>query len=136
MVEEKLAPLQILNGWKEVANFLGKGVRTVQRYERDLGLPIHRPAGKSRGLVIATRRELSAWVTSGQEPSAKSWLTERSNKLGAQFLLVDCEIALTFSRIAMETSNHERSRSLTRNARKGYDTIQQLKVNIDLSHAE
>ena len=31
-----------LNGWKEIAVFLGKGVRTVQRWERDHGLPIHR----------------------------------------------------------------------------------------------
>jgi hypothetical protein len=31
-----------LNGWNEIATFLGKGVRTVQRWEREYGLPIHR----------------------------------------------------------------------------------------------
>jgi hypothetical protein len=55
--------LEILSGWKEIANHLGKGVRTVQRYERELGLPIRRPAGKSRGSVVATAGELDAWVT-------------------------------------------------------------------------
>ena len=53
---------QFLSGWKEIANYLGKGVRTVQRYERHAGLPVRRPAGKSAGSVVATRAELDAWV--------------------------------------------------------------------------
>jgi hypothetical protein len=55
--------LEILSGWKQIAEYLGKGVRTVQRYERELSLPIRRPAGKSGGSVIATTGELDAWVT-------------------------------------------------------------------------
>src|SRR5215468_3185980 len=38
------------------------GVRTVQRYEREFGLPIRRPTGKSRGSVIATKAEIDAWI--------------------------------------------------------------------------
>lgn len=57
-----LEPTQFLSGWKEIANYLGKGVRTVQRYERHMGLPIRRPAGRSSGSVVATRAELDAWV--------------------------------------------------------------------------
>jgi predicted DNA-binding transcriptional regulator AlpA len=53
---------QFLSGWKEIANYLGKGVRTVQRYERELGLPVRRPAGKPRGSVVVTRAEIDAWV--------------------------------------------------------------------------
>jgi hypothetical protein len=53
---------QFLSGWKDIANYLGKGVRTVQRYERDLGLPVRRPAGKPWGSVVATRNEIDAWV--------------------------------------------------------------------------
>lgn len=53
---------QVLSGWKEIANYLGKGVRTVQRYESELGLPVRRPAGRATGSVIATRPELDAWV--------------------------------------------------------------------------
>jgi hypothetical protein len=53
---------QFLSGWKEIANYLGKGVRTVQRYERELGLPVRRPAGKPTGSVVATKAELDAWV--------------------------------------------------------------------------
>ena len=58
----KLDPPQFLSGWKEIANYLGKGVRTVQRYEWQMGLPVRRPAGKPRGSVVATKAELDAWV--------------------------------------------------------------------------
>ena len=54
--------VSFLSGWKAIANYLGKGVRTVQRYERELGLPIRRPAGKPMGSVIATKAELDGWV--------------------------------------------------------------------------
>jgi hypothetical protein len=53
---------QFLSGWKEIANYLGKGVRTVQRYEREMALPVRRPAGKPRGSVMVTRAEIDAWV--------------------------------------------------------------------------
>lgn len=51
----------ILNGWKEIANHLGRGVRTVQRLEAH-GLPIRRPKGTDRSAVIALNDELDAWV--------------------------------------------------------------------------
>jgi hypothetical protein len=58
----KSEPAQFLSGWKEIANYLGKGVRTVQRYEMQLQLPVRRPAGRPWGSVVATRTELDAWV--------------------------------------------------------------------------
>jgi len=60
---KKAEPPQFLSGWKEIANYLGKGVRTVQRYEWQTGLPVRRPAGKPRGSVVATKPELDAWVS-------------------------------------------------------------------------
>jgi hypothetical protein len=44
---------------------MGRGVRTVQRYERDLRLPVHRPAGKSRSAVIAFADEIDQWMRKG-----------------------------------------------------------------------
>jgi hypothetical protein len=58
-------PQEIFSGWKDIAKYLRKGVRSVQRYERELALPIHRPGGKSRGPVIGTKAELDGWVTGG-----------------------------------------------------------------------
>jgi hypothetical protein len=51
----------ILSGWKEIAGYLHCGVRTVQRWEID-GLPVHRPAPRKRGLVIAHAEELDRWI--------------------------------------------------------------------------
>lgn len=59
IIESKL---EIMTGWKDIANYLGMGVRTVQRYEREHGLPVRRPAGKTTGSVIATKAELDGWV--------------------------------------------------------------------------
>ena len=52
----------VLNSWKEIAEYMGRGVRTVQRYERELRLPVHRPAGKSRSAVIAFADEIDYWM--------------------------------------------------------------------------
>lgn len=65
----------VLNSWKEVATYLGRGIRTVQRWERELGLPIRRPRGKPRGPVIAFRRELDQWLQSA--PTAEPQIGER-----------------------------------------------------------
>lgn len=53
---------RILSSWKEVANYLGKSLRTAQRYERECGLPVRRPAGKWHAAVFATKDEMEAWV--------------------------------------------------------------------------
>ena len=63
MRQKRITQLEILSGWKDIANYLGQGVRTVQRYERDLGLPVRRPAGRCRGAVIATKAEIDAWIS-------------------------------------------------------------------------
>lgn len=52
----------VLMGWKDIANYLNMGIRTVQRYEREHELPIRRPAGARRGAVMATRAELDEWL--------------------------------------------------------------------------
>jgi hypothetical protein len=40
-------PDQELTTWKEIASYLGVGVRTAQEYESQLGLPVHRLARRS-----------------------------------------------------------------------------------------
>jgi len=56
------AQSEILNSWKEIARYLDRGVRTVQRWERELHLPVRRPRGKRRSAVLALRREIDAWL--------------------------------------------------------------------------
>lgn len=52
---------RILQTWQEIASYLGFSVRAAQNYERDAGLPVHRPAGQKRGRVWAYADELDAW---------------------------------------------------------------------------
>ncbi len=52
----------VLSSWKEIAAYLGKGVRTVQRWERELHLPIHRPVEHNARIVIAVPEELDNWI--------------------------------------------------------------------------
>jgi Tol biopolymer transport system component len=50
-----------LESWKEIANFLGRGVRTVQRWEEVEGLPVHRHVHGRGGTVFAYKAEVRQW---------------------------------------------------------------------------
>jgi serine/threonine-protein kinase len=52
-----------LESWKEIATYLDRGVSTVQRWERDEGLPVHRQQHDALGSVYAYKPELEAWRT-------------------------------------------------------------------------
>ena len=56
---------RLLTSWKEIAVYLGKGVRTVQRWERELNLPVRRP-GNGKHVVLATAADLESWVATLQ----------------------------------------------------------------------
>lgn len=51
-----------LASWKEIAVFLNRSERTVKRWERDRGLPVHRVPGGERGGVFAYSDELADWL--------------------------------------------------------------------------
>ena len=73
-----------LGSWKEIAQFLGKGVRTVQRWEREMRLPVHRPRGKARGVVIAFPDELQRWATNRLLAMDSESLQAQSKKLSEE----------------------------------------------------
>lgn len=54
-------PSQRLESWKEIAAYLGREVRTVQGWEKNEGLPIHRHQHARQGSVYAFKAELDAW---------------------------------------------------------------------------
>lgn len=63
-----LPPSKILGSWKEIAAYLGKGVRTVQRWEQLYGLPVRRPAGSPLGVVYSSCEEIDAWLAGTWAP--------------------------------------------------------------------
>ena len=50
---------------------MGKGVRTVQRWEERFGLPVRRPNGGSRSICVS-RRELDEWLATRWSPRRKA----------------------------------------------------------------
>jgi hypothetical protein len=57
---------EMLDSWKEIAVFLRRGVRTVQRWEATEGLPVRRHDHLKRGSVYALRSDIDLWVRSRQ----------------------------------------------------------------------
>src|SRR5216684_4011697 len=55
-----------LVSWKEIASYLGREVRTVQRWERTEGLPVRRHEHKKKSTVYAYAGELDAWIKQRQ----------------------------------------------------------------------
>ncbi|UCF37763.1 MAG: hypothetical protein JSU96_02540, partial [Acidobacteriota bacterium] len=56
-----------LDGWKEIAAYLKRDVRTVQRWEKSEDLPILRHAHDTRATVYAYPQEVDAWWNNRHE---------------------------------------------------------------------
>ena len=50
-----------LDSWKEIAVYLKRSVRTLHRWEKEEGLPVHRQLHKDLGSIFAYKSELDAW---------------------------------------------------------------------------
>jgi tetratricopeptide (TPR) repeat protein len=65
-----------LDSWKEIANYLGKGERTVKRWESERSLPVRHVPGRGHGSVYAFTAELDEWLLAqkprGQFPSQEN----------------------------------------------------------------
>lgn len=66
---------KVLHSWKDISNYAGRGIRTIQRYEVQFGFPVHRPAGKRRSSVLAFSNEVDAWLN---RPPKRERLDENS----------------------------------------------------------
>lgn len=66
---------EILDSWKAISNYLKRDIRTCQRYERELQLPVHRLEGSPRARVFAYPDELDVWRK--KKPLDPPGITER-----------------------------------------------------------
>jgi CheY-like chemotaxis protein len=111
----------ILKGWKDIAKYLGTGVRTAQRWEL-VGLPVRRPSPGRRAAVVALTEDLDSWLRSepgetgihkGPEPS------DRSPRFKSRLLIADDDekllitLSVLFSREGYEV----------RTARDGFEAL-------------
>ena len=112
----------MLESWKEIAAYLGKGVRTVQRWERDLGLPVCHPGQGRRMKVHTSAAELDRWLASqwavrmeADEPSGpagESKLVSQTDSEICELVRLNRELRRNLQQAATEVS--ERCQSLTR----------------------
>ena len=56
------APGLRLDSWKEIATHLKRSPRTVRRWEREEGLPVHRHLHRKQGTIYAFSGEIDAWL--------------------------------------------------------------------------
>ena len=88
------------------------GVRTVQRYEANLGLPIRRPPGGNRCAVWAFADEIDAWLKSpGRIRGAESDYPEEQTDAQLRASAKDAERLTNESR-SNNGSSHETAQTM------------------------
>jgi len=60
----------MLQGWKEIADYVARDERTVKRWEKQRRLPVRRMPGKGRANVYVLVSELDEWLSHGPAPAA------------------------------------------------------------------
>jgi tetratricopeptide (TPR) repeat protein len=61
-----------VDSWKSIADYMRRGVRTVQRWHLDHGLPVYRVGG-NKGSVYAYADELDRWLAGGTAGEEKKY---------------------------------------------------------------
>ena len=51
-----------LDSWKEIAAYLERTVTTLERWEKEEGLPVHRHVHNKQATVYASRSEIDTWL--------------------------------------------------------------------------
>jgi len=144
----------ILNSWKEIATYLDRGVRTLQRWERDEHLPIRRVGAGERAPVFAFTVEIDKWlrkhdttapadhITAAQSDSRK--LIAESQRLvstlprsGADFLFLDLDVAQSMAKSALIAgADSQKKARAQRIARRAHDTILYLSQRLNMTRQE
>src|SRR5512141_3152257 len=57
--------VEVLESWKEISRYLNRDIRTIQRWERERGLPVRRIPGGEKPRVYAIKSELDDWRRTG-----------------------------------------------------------------------
>ena len=78
-------PGKKLDSWGEIASYLDREVRTVQRWEDTESLPVHRHEHKKKSTVYAYTGELDAWMKQRQpkdDPEADiAFVPDRNSRI-------------------------------------------------------
>jgi len=83
-----------LDSWKEIACYLNRNVRTVQRWEAFESMPVHRHLHAKSGSVHAFRSELEDWRKGRSYCSPRRRDQTRSTQYSEKVLIDDKDQAL------------------------------------------
>lgn len=104
---ESPASTEVLSSWKDIAQYLKRGVRTVQRWESELALPVRRRRGKRRAGVSAIRSEIDIWLSTC--PTVTNEPEIQAPRVSNQALLQQASDLIAQSRLLQ--SDHARLRA-------------------------
>lgn len=151
-----------LSSWKEIAVYLDRGVRTVQRWHADLQLPVHKLTASPKSPVFAYKEEVDRWLRqcaqreatfSGRtadgrdtvsRPASKQAsvvsrsqsIRERLRQTAFGFLLTEAGLALTLVRIAARSADAGERERRQQQALRAYETIYRFAGLWAISEAE
>lgn len=90
---------EILDSWKAISNYLDRDIKTCSRWEKKLGLPVHRIDNhSSRSKVFAYKSEIDQWLkekSNFKEIKKKSFLENRWAIIG--LLSISILLAIIFA---------------------------------------
>ena len=78
---EKLICPGRLDSWKEIGEYLGRGLSTVRRWEEDKGLPVPRVPGGARQAVFAYSDEIDQWLLHSNEEAVDGSPSHQNSKV-------------------------------------------------------
>lgn len=84
-----------LDSWKEIAAYLKRDIRTVQRWEKQEALPVHRHLHEERGTAYAYSTEIDEWLK--KRRSVENSRESRPNR-PAVFIVAAATLAAIASR--------------------------------------
>jgi tetratricopeptide (TPR) repeat protein len=90
-----------LDSWKEIAQYLKREVRTVQRWEKSEGLPIHRHSHGKSSSVYAFAHELDAWWNNRTPGLGNDSASRTANPFGRAALMASAVIVMTAATLSM-----------------------------------
>jgi Tfp pilus assembly protein PilF len=121
-LDEAKTPNRRLDSWKEIASFFRRDERTVKRWEKERGLPVHRLQDSAKGRVYAYSDELLQWMKSpvSAEPVASSLEPDDADvaSLAVDVAPAGADTALTPDQDA--SNLRRRASDKVRSARRGW----------------
>ena len=115
-------PERVLSCWKDIANYLHRDVRTVQRWERSRGLPVHRLPGQGKNAVYALPTEIDSWwagTPARQEKVVVVSLPVSPARRRAFAILVGVALVAALGFVAYDPRNQDFGRQNGQASRRG-----------------